>query len=164
MIEAAAILARQDYHFELYFIGNSNAHLEEKATKLGLLNRVIFIKPSVSYEEVANQMKVSSALLLFSRFENLPCVLLEALCCGLPVISSRVGGINEIVNETNGILVSSENVQELATAMKHMMENYSGYNRTRISEEAIGIFNYPAIGGLYYDWYKKITNDLVGSG
>ena len=157
MIEAAAHLSGKGYVFELHLIGNRDEKLEALAKSKGLLNKCVFIKPAVSYMEVAIQMKQSSALLMFSRFENLPCVILEALCCGLPVISSQVGGIGEVINEKNGLLVDNENVMELAAAMKKIMDAYANYNREAISAEAIKRYNYPEIGSQYFRWYKKIT-------
>ena len=159
MIEAASILSAQGYIFELHLLGNQDEKLEALASSKGLLNKCVFIKPAVSYGEVAVQMKQSSALLMFSRFENLPCVILEALCCGLPVISSLVGGIAEVIDEKNGILVGNENEMELAVAMKKMMDNYANYNREAISEEAIKKYNYSAIGTQYSRWYKKISSE-----
>jgi glycosyltransferase involved in cell wall biosynthesis len=44
------------------------------------------------------------------------------LCCGLPVISSNVGGIPEVISKENGILVQSENIADLAGAMIQMIE------------------------------------------
>ena len=156
MIEAAALLAKKGYQFELVLLGNKKPELESLAKQKGLLNTHVIIKDFVSYPEVANQMQQSSALLMFSRFENLPCVILEALCCGLPVISTRVGGIAEIVNGDNGLLVNNEDVEGLANAMQKMIDDYSTYNRLQIAEEAAKKFSYPVVGAKYNEWYKTI--------
>jgi len=156
MIEAAAVLAQKGYQFELLLLGNKKPELELLAKQNGLLNTHVFIKDFVSYSEVATQMQQSSALLMFSRFENLPCVVLEALCCGLPVISTRVGGIAEVINDENGLLVNNEDVEGLADAMKKMIDNYSAYNRLQIAEEAAKKYSYSVVGRQYNEWYKKI--------
>ena len=156
MIEAAAILAQKGYQFELVLLGNKKPELESLAKQKGLFNTHVFIKDFVSYPEVATQMQQSSALLMFSRFENLPCVVLEALCCGLPVISTRVGGIAEVINNTNGLLVNNEDVEGLANAMKKMIDEYSSYNRSQIATEAAKKFSYSIVGSQYSKWYKKI--------
>ena len=83
---------------------------------------------------------------LFSRFENLPCVILEALCCGLPVISTSVGGIAEVINETNGILVTCEDTDELVLAMQNLIDNRNVYDRRTIAENATLLFNYKTVG------------------
>ena len=146
MIEAASLLAKQGYRFELVLFGNDNPELSTFAAQKEILNTHVFINSFVSYAEVAAQMRKSSALLMFSRFENLPCVVLEAVCCGLPVISTRVGGIPEVINERNGILIESEDVEALSNAMKKMMDSYSAYDRSGIALSAAEKFSFPVVG------------------
>lgn len=155
MVEAAAGLAAKGINFELILLGNKNVDLEALAEKHGLLNKQVFIKTSVPYEQVALEMQQSSALLMFSRFENLPCVILEALCCGLPVISSRVGGIPEVIDEHNGILVESENVAALVQAMQDMMDHYDRFDRESIARAAQQKFSYETVAGQYYAFYTR---------
>jgi glycosyltransferase involved in cell wall biosynthesis len=83
-------------------------------------------------------------------------VILEALCCGLPVISSCVGGIPEVIDGENGILVESGNIPDLANAMIQMIENYAEYNRKLIAEKAIAFFNYNTVGKQYSDIYNIV--------
>lgn len=158
MLEACKILKQRGYSFELLFLGSTDQRLTEKARLMGLLDETVFFKPLLPYTEVAKQMQDSSALLMFSRFENLPCVILEALCCGLPVISSRVGGIAEVIDERNGILVESENVDQLADAMQQLVDNHALYNGQTISSDAIARFNYDTVGAQYRSLYKEISS------
>jgi glycosyltransferase involved in cell wall biosynthesis len=106
ILMACKMVKEKEYDFELKVIGNQEDWLTDLARQYDLSDNIIF-EPPVQYKEVAHQMQLSSALLLFSRYENLPCVLLEALCCGLPVVSSRVGGIGEVIDDNNGLLVES---------------------------------------------------------
>ena len=76
-------------------------------------------------------MQQASALVLFSRYENLPCVLIEAACCGLPVIAPRIGGIPEIVPGSAGLLMEPGSEEELVQAMHSMMKDYQQYNRKK---------------------------------
>jgi glycosyltransferase involved in cell wall biosynthesis len=160
ILQACQQLKNRGYHFELQMIGNDDNLLIEQARELDLLDKFVFFKPMIAYAAVADEMRQSSALLLFSRFENLPCVILEALCCGLPVISSRVGGIAEVVDETNGILVESGNIQQLANAMQQMIDQYSIYNRLDIAEKAVTLFSYPTVGRQYLSVYQKILQGV----
>lgn len=151
ILEASKKLKDLGYDFELLMIGNQNRILFESVAKFHLTNDIICIKPAITYAEVAKELQMASAFVLFSRFENLPCVILEALCCGLPVISSKVGGIDEVVNNENGILVQSEDIDSLVSAMKLMIDDYQLFNRDNISQKAIALFNYNTVG-------QQITN------
>jgi glycosyltransferase involved in cell wall biosynthesis len=154
MFAAAKLLKNRGYDFELFMLGNESDELNELANKHGLLPEVVIYKNAVPYEQVAGFIQNSSAFLLFSRFENLPCVLLEALCCGLPVISTHVGGIAEVVHDGNGILVENENIEQLADAMQKIMDNYKRYDHVKIAAEAAAKFSYTQVGGQIASFYK----------
>lgn len=154
ILEAASGLKKRGYDFEIRMIGREDEELKHRATELNLLNKTVFFSPLVSYDQVAVQMQSASAFLLFSRFENLPCVVLEALCCGLPVISSRVGGVAEVIDANNGILVESENTGQLVDAMQEMIDNYQWYNRPEISSRATALFNYATVGQQMINFYS----------
>jgi len=95
--------------------------------------------------EVARIMKRSDAFVLSSNFENMPCVIAEALCCGLPVVSTNVGGIREVIHETNGKLVPKGDAVALTQAMQEMETNRHLFNPETISLDAIDLFGSDAI-------------------
>lgn len=141
---------------ELVIAGNMPASIKQLIEKTGLLNKKIFLRGEISYTEVAKEMQEANALLMFSRFENSPCSIIEALCCGLPVIATRVGGIPELINETNGMLVESLDKKGLIAAMGEMITNYTAYNRKKIAEDAAGRFSYPVIGKKLDEVYASL--------
>lgn len=77
----------------------------------------------VNPENMPKLMNAADFLVLPSLSEGLGIVLLESLACRLPVIASDVGGIPEIINSDNGILVPPGNEEELSDAIKRMAEN-----------------------------------------
>ena len=158
ILQACKLLKDKGCIFELQLIGRKDEALQLVATELGLLNEFVFFYDAISYPEVANRMQHASALLLFSRFENLPCVMLEALCCGLPVISSRVGGIAEVIVESNGILVENENTIQLAEAMLLLIKNYESYNRLAIAANAQQLYSYQTVGKQIWEVYDAVIS------
>ena len=64
----------------------------------------------------------ADALVLPSRSEGLPMVVLEAMTAGLPVVATRVGGVPGAVGEC-GLLVESKNATQLAAAMERILKS-----------------------------------------
>jgi glycosyltransferase involved in cell wall biosynthesis len=84
------------------------------------LDGSVLLFPSV--EEVAPYLKASDLFVLPSRFEGLSNALLEAMACGLPVISTRVGGSNDIIEDgVNGLLVEVDAMDQLRDAMERLL-------------------------------------------
>jgi glycosyltransferase involved in cell wall biosynthesis len=140
----------------LLLIGPCEPCLKEKIETNPLLNSHITITGNIPYAQVAEQVRTANLMVLFSRYENLPCVILESLCAGIPVIASDVGGIREVLNNTNGILVQPENETELENAIRYMLGNLHKYDPKAIAEHAKAAFSFAAIGKKFHDFYKEI--------
>jgi len=78
--------------------------------------------PRLTTPEVAAAIDASSALLLASRSEGLPRIVVEAFCRGRAVLGARGGGIPDIVvHGENGLLVPAEDADALAAAIVRML-------------------------------------------
>lgn len=141
---------------ELYIVGNgeNKKALEEKAGQL--LNRSIFFSGQKMDSELVVEFQNADCLLMFSNYENLPVVILEALCCGVPVLSSDTGGISEHINENNGYLVKAKDETALLSSMKKVISEYKKFDRKRISEDACARFNYDTIGKEFTGVYNEV--------
>ncbi len=146
IINAVDKLWQQRQDFEVQITGAISPIVLKHAEQSGSLNKAFFFTGEIPYVQVAEEMKAAHSVLLFSRTENMPCVVLESLCCGRPVIVTRVGGIPEVVNDANGILVESDNEAELVNAMQKMIDHYTSFNQVQIAAAACGLYSYEAIG------------------
>lgn len=140
---------------QLIMVGNRDNEHVKYADRLGILNVSVFFKGEITYREVAEEMKRSHCLILFSNSETFSCVTAEALSCGIPVISSGVGALPELINLTNGVLVPIADKDALATAMIEMFKKYQSYNHEKIAEDASQKFSYSAISGKFDELYRR---------
>ncbi len=158
IIENFVIVRKNFPNVELILVGPADEKLIKAAENTGLLNQSVFFRGEIPYQQVANELHQSNVLVLFSHFENQPCVIIESLCCGIPVISSSVGGIPEIVNNTNGILVNSNVRHSLADAMQKIINEYNFFDQKKISEKALAMFNYSTIGKKFDEIYSSVSD------
>ena len=106
--------------------------------------------------DLVNTLASGDFLVLSSNYENMPVVILEAFACGLPVVSTNVGGIAEMVNESNGILVPPRDPEKLADAMQKMLQSYQDYDANTLRDSIIKKFSNEAVGKLLNDIYKNL--------
>ena len=78
--------------------------------------------------------------MLASRDEGLPMAIIEALSLGLPIISTSVGGIPDLVKDNyNGILIKPNNIVALKDAIISMV-NKSSIERSRLGQNSKTLF------------------------
>lgn len=111
---------------------------------------------SMPEQKVAETLREHHFMLLFSNYENQPCVILEAFSCGLPVIATTVGGIPEIINQERGILVPGKDQQALKDAIIKMLDQHTHYNKTEIRNYALQNFSPARIGKAFHHIYKML--------
>lgn len=98
--------------------GAERSSLESLALELGVKDQILFCG-NVPNEKIPLWMNAADIFALGSRTEGWPNVLMEALACATPIVSTNVGGIPEIINSPDiGILVSPENPTEMAQAIQ----------------------------------------------
>lgn len=139
-------------------IGGSGAekeNLQNLINKLKLNNQVKLLG-KLSREEVKQEMLKSNAFALSSKFETFGVVLIEALATGMPVVSTKCGGPEDIVNDTVGKLVEVDNVSDLALGLKYIYENYDKYNSDEIRNYCINNYSAEAIAKKTIKVYKSL--------
>jgi glycosyltransferase involved in cell wall biosynthesis len=102
--------------------GPERMRLEEVARSSGSESRITFLGTRPRDEALAIVAGADAALLT-SAWENFPHAAVEALSVGVPVVSSAVGGVPEIVHDAeNGLLVPPGSVDAVVTALTRMLE------------------------------------------
>jgi glycosyltransferase involved in cell wall biosynthesis len=118
LIDAMAELARDGSAIQCHLVGDGplRGQLSRQAEYLGLGERVIF-HGSRPHAELATWYRAADVVVLPSRSEGVPNVVLEAMACDIPVVASRVGGIPEIANDESCILVPPGDATAIANAV-----------------------------------------------
>lgn len=100
--------------------GPERRSLEERAHARGVAQRVSFAGV-VPNDELARWYSAADVLVLASRREGWPNVLLEAMACGTPVVATSVGGVPEIIASHVGVLLPERGVLPLKTALCQLL-------------------------------------------
>ncbi len=157
MLRAVRKLANKRQDFELIVVGTGvdYAQAMSYARELMFPHGMLTFTGEQTPHEVAQWMQQSDCFVLFSNYENAPVVLSECLATGLPIISSRAGGIPEMVTEQDGILVNTQNERQLTNAMLRMMEYVSNYPPQQIREHGRK-YSYAVVGKQLVDLYQQV--------
>ncbi len=133
LVDALAKLP-QDIMLVIVGDGPQRNSLTQQVNQSGLNNRVVF---TGNREDVTSLMQAFDLFVLPSYAnEGVPQALMQAMACGLPVISTPVGSIAEIItdNET-GLLVEPQQVEALRQAIAHLAQDSA--QRTRLGAQAL---------------------------
>ncbi len=120
-----------------------NLQLQHQITLYGVASR----------DEVLQELQRSHAFVLSSHYETFGVVLIEAMSCGLPVISTRSGGPESIITSDKlGILVDNNSVDALARAMKKIHHHH--YNNNVIRHHVIETFSQQKVAAKLSEIYS----------
>ncbi len=124
-----ALAQLQHNSARLVFVGDGpeRSALEGQAGQLGVGDRVRFVGMVPAASAI---LPAFDALVLSSRSEGTPMVLLETIHAGVPIVAFAVGGVPELVTEATGMLVAPGDPAALAAAMDHVV-SHSGAARER---------------------------------
>jgi len=122
LLDAVAALAKKrDVSLYLVGDGKSRPALERQAERLGLKDRVVHFAGKVDQRALPDWYRAADLTVLASRSEGVPNVLRESLACGTPFVATQVGGVAEIAEGTDCLLVPAENVPALTAAIERSL-------------------------------------------
>jgi glycosyltransferase involved in cell wall biosynthesis len=96
----------------------------------GMERRVAFVG-EVDALRLVDWYRAANALLLTSRREGRPNVVLEALSCGLPVVATEAGGTGELLGSLDGALVASRDPGEVGARLAATLAHPPAVERLR---------------------------------
>lgn len=114
--------------------GKEKKRLQHQIDQMGLTEHILLVGQK-SKDEIIPLLQQADAFILPSRNENFSVAVLEALACGVPVISSICGGIKECINEQNGLLFEVDDIEGLRNAIQTMVDHPNKFDHQAIADD-----------------------------
>ncbi len=167
LAEAARLLRRRGFQFELWLAGGSDTGNPSAIASQELVD----IETEGTAKWLGHRSDISKLLGAVSIFclptyyrEGLPRVLVEASAAGLPIVTTDVPGCREVVTPgRNGLLVPPRNVTALADALQSILEDHKKRGEMRIASREIfeEKFTSVAVRASLNQCYSKLSLPLV---
>lgn len=154
LLEAFASLRTRfpEYTLTIYGEGPHRKALEEHILRLGLKD-VVDLPGSV--KDVHDRIAEGELFVMSSDYEGMPNALIEAMCLGLPVISTAVSGATDLIRQgENGLLVPCGDAAALAEAMEQLLSDKE--KRDAFGAEATKLNQMLRIGDITRQWLEAV--------
>lgn len=157
IIRAIKQLVDFNLDFRFWFVGDGVdlEALKNYANTLSIPERIIRFYGVLDGQDLANKYQQADFLVSFSNFETFLVVFYEAQACGLPVVTTNVGGLDKQINETNGFLIEPGNETQLIDTLKMLILNPPVFDKKLIRGESEKKYSYQTIGKRLIDIYQS---------
>lgn len=159
LLDAAAELFRRGKDFKVVLAGEGPDldAMKKYAVRLGLDADKVEFTGLKQNEELIRLYQSASFLVQTSRYETFGTVIVEALACGIPVVSTSTGIAASIIDQGNGILVQQSSANEIVMAIELMLNIYPTFEKQKLHESVSLTFSGHLIGEQLVGIYREIT-------
>jgi glycosyltransferase involved in cell wall biosynthesis len=156
--EALRILQHRAHDIELLIIGGNAENIAEvkKLQENTGVNNVTYLGYQPK-ENISSFMNRCDALLLFSHFEGMPVVILEALACGLPVFASAVGQLPNMITDEFGKLSPANDVQSFAGHLENFIQKKYSFDPLKMTQFISENASFDAVGKQMWEFYDAMA-------
>ncbi|MFH1564189.1 MAG: glycosyltransferase [Nitrospirota bacterium] len=160
LINVVKRLTEAGYNIILDVIGDGELRedVKEQVRELRLEKYVNFLGARPN-EEVAEYMQDCDLFVLPSFAESFGVVVIEALACGKPVVSTYCGGPEDILTKDTGILIQPGDENALFEAIKYILDNPQKYDSQRIRKYAECKYDLDIVTSKMVELYQQILNE-----
>ncbi len=161
MLRVLKRLKQANISFSCVMVGKGMDFEEMKLLRDSLeLGKVVQFTGLLQGKQLAQNIAVADFMLMFSNYENMPVVILEAFACGIPVVATKVGGIPEMVDQKSGILVDVANEDALFHAILEMTQRLNEFNPQYLRDKVAEIYGTRQVGALLHSWYDEVVGGV----
>jgi len=158
-LEAIAEVCRKRNDFIVQMVGEGPdfTAMQQYASELGLRHPQLQFKGLKENSELIDLFQSASFLVQSSHYETFGTVVIEALSCGIPVVSTKTGIAPGILNKGNGIIIEQPHVSEIVKGIEEMLDIYPKFDRNKLHESVAGEFS----GEQISDKLTVIYNEIL---
>ena len=114
----------------------------------------------VSDAELATLYQRADVFLFPTLFEGMPTVILEALSWGLPIVSTDVGAVTELVDEKNGLVIEKGSVEAICESIRYFCD-LSGEEKARLGRASFELvkskYQWDAVAEEHLYLFEEVT-------
>lgn len=141
-----AISKVKDVQLTIIGAGPEYDNLQNLILELNLIDRVVLVGKQTK-ENIIRYFRDSDFFVLASRNETFGLVYVEAMALGLPVIGTRCGGPEEIINDNNGVIADVDDIDQLTDKIKWLCNHIADFDRGMIADSCYSKFAPEVIAG-----------------
>ncbi|MFC4891877.1 glycosyltransferase [Pseudofrancisella aestuarii] len=150
----------QEIKFRIVGDGNQKEEYIKLSQDYNIFDKVEFVG-KLDRKNIIEEFNNCDAFVLPSRHESFGIVYIEALAFGKPIIATKCGGPEDIVNDINGKLVDIGDVKQLVEAMLDIIGNINFYDPDAIREDFLNRFSKKLNTKKYVDLYRQVLEENV---
>lgn len=156
MLRVAQKMADAGFNFEFHIGGNGSLEPIKTFIETHHLSKYIKTFGDLNHNEVVEKMANADCFVLFSNYENQPCVQIEAYASGLIFIGTDVGGIAQFLPEELGILIPKADEAALYDAMIAVCNGKKFASKEKRHQYAVEHFSKQTIAQKFDEVYNHI--------
>lgn len=154
LVQAMAALALPDTHLLIAGAGELMARVQAEIAALGLSERITLLG-SLSQAQLADLHRIASLFVLSSAYEGLPVVVLEALACGTPIVTTRCGETPHLLSPESGVVCSERTPGAIAQSLRQVLLHPEAYPASGCVQAAQPYGARTVIQSIYDEMYER---------
>jgi glycosyltransferase involved in cell wall biosynthesis len=156
LIQAFNLASYKNKNIRLFIGGaGDKTCFKNRIDKLNIKNKVFFLG-GLTRDKAVEWFNNCDCFVLPSRHESFGCVYAEAIACGKPIIATKCGGPEDIVNVDNGLLCEVDNINDISEKMLYMVEHIDEYSSAKIRADFELRFSQKVVTKKIIDLYKAV--------
>ena len=147
---AFASLFKSKAHLLIAGDGELKDEINSKINSFGLSKHVTMLGP-VNQAKLAQLLRVANVFVLTSAYEGLPVVVLEALACGTPIVTTRCGETPKLLSAKSGVVCQERTREAVADALREVLQHPGDYPIEACVQAAEPYSARSVVSGVYTD-------------